>query len=77
MANFYCKYCGASFPNVMALSRGDCFYNPHGKKHELYEGSEKRVYTCKYCGAQFPNLVALTRGNCFKNPNGKRHEPAL
>jgi len=77
MANFYCKWCGTKYSSVSSLTSGSCFKNPNGKKHELYEGSEKSQYTCKWCGTKYSSLLSLTNGSCFKNPNGKKHEPAL
>ncbi|GHT80401.1 hypothetical protein FACS1894130_11560 [Spirochaetia bacterium] len=76
MANAYCKWCGQKFPNVTQLSQGICSKNPNGKKHELYEGSEKTEYECKHCGRKFPNLAQMSQGSCSKSP-GKRHEPRL
>ena len=77
MANFYCKWCGQKYSSVSSLTNGFCSKNPNGKKHELYEGSEKAQYTCKYCGQKYSSLSSLTNGFCSKNPNGKKHEPAL
>jgi DNA-directed RNA polymerase subunit RPC12/RpoP len=75
--NYYCKWCGLKFSSVMGLTSGPCSRNPDGKRHQLYEGSEKSQYVCKHCGLKFSTLIGLTAGPCSKNPNGKRHEPAL
>ncbi|MCX6350523.1 MAG: hypothetical protein NTX03_01535 [Bacteroidetes bacterium] len=77
MEKFYCKCCGSSSTSLTGLTSGNCFKNPEGKHHALYEGSEKSQYACKYCGSKASTLTALTSGNCFKNPNGKNHSPAL
>lgn len=53
MANFYCKWCGSKYSSVSSLTSSSCSKNPDGKKHELYEGSEKSQYTCKCCGSKF------------------------
>jgi uncharacterized protein (DUF983 family) len=73
---FYCKWCGASYPSVTGLTAGTCSRNPDGKKHELYEGSEKSQYTCKYCGTKYPSFAGLTAGSCSKSPH-KKHHPAM
>ena len=79
MANFYCKWCGQSFPSVSQLTSNVCGRHPNGvyNKHELYEGSEKSEYTCKWCGQKFPSISNMTSHPCGQNPNGKLHEPAL
>jgi DNA-directed RNA polymerase subunit RPC12/RpoP len=74
--NFYCKWCGQKFPSVSSLTMNSCSRNPEGKKHELYEGSEKSQYTCKYCGQKFPSLSSLTMNFCTKSPH-KKHAPAM
>jgi transcription elongation factor Elf1 len=74
--NFYCKWCGQKYPSVVSLTAGSCSRNPEGKKHELYEGSEKSQYTCKYCGQKFSSLVNLTTNACSKSPH-KKHAPAM
>lgn len=76
MANFYCKWCGNKYSSVVGLTAGSCIRNPEGKKHALYEGSEKSKYTCKCCGSSYSSLVSLTQGSCLKSPN-KKHQPAL
>ncbi len=77
MANkFYCKWCGHTYGNISSLTSGTCSQNPNGKRHELYEGSEKSHYNCKYCGQRYASLSSLTCGSCSKSPN-KRHHPAL
>ncbi|GHU56830.1 hypothetical protein FACS189442_5680 [Spirochaetia bacterium] len=76
MANTYCKWCGQKFPNVTQLSQGYCLKNPDGKKHVLYEGSEKAEYECKHCGRKFGNLTLMSQVSCLKSP-GKSHEPRL
>ena len=76
MANFYCKWCGVKRPSVMNLLNDTCSKNPNGKRHELYEGSEKSQYTCKWCGISRPSIMNLVNGNCSKSPT-KQHEPAL
>jgi hypothetical protein len=73
---FYCKWCGMNYSSVVSLTNNSCSKNPNGKKHELYEGSEKSQYTCKYCGQKYSSLVSLTNNSCSKSPR-KRHEPAL
>jgi DNA-directed RNA polymerase subunit RPC12/RpoP len=77
MANYYCKWCGQKYSSVLSLTSHSCSKNPNGKKHELYEGSEKSKYTCKWCGQQYSSILSLTSHSCSKNPNGKKHEPAL
>ena len=76
-SNYYCKNCGAKYPTVQSMSCGICHKNPEGgKRHELYEGSEKREYVCKNCGAKYPTLASMSSGICHRNPEGgKRHEP--
>lgn len=76
MANFYCKWCGSKYPNVSNLTNNSCSRNPNGKKHELYEGSEKTQYTCKHCGSKYPTISNLTNNSCSKSPT-KKHHPAL
>jgi redox-regulated HSP33 family molecular chaperone len=73
---FYCKWCGTSYPSVSSLTASSCLRNPEGKKHELYEGSEKSQYTCKYCGTKYPSLSSLTASSCSKSPH-KKHHPAM
>jgi transcription elongation factor Elf1 len=73
--NFYCKWCGQKHSSVTSLTVGSCSKSP-GKKHELYEGSEKSQYTCKYCGQKYSSLTSLTCGSCAKSPN-KKHQPAM
>ncbi|OJV71045.1 MAG: hypothetical protein BGO42_04320 [Flavobacterium sp. 40-81] len=41
--------------------------NPEGKKHALYDGSEKSQYTCKYCGYKSSILSSLTSFSCSKS----------
>ncbi len=77
MPNFYCKHCGLKFTNLPSLTNGFCNRNPGGRKHELYEGSEKSEYYCKHCGLKFTNLPSLVNGFCNRNPYGRKHEPAL
>lgn len=82
MANYYCKYCGARAPSVSELTSSPCTRHPLGigKRHELYEGSEKKRYTCKYCGGTFPSISNMTSCACIKHPNGPnrgKHSPAL
>ncbi len=77
MANFYCKCCGTKYSSVSSLTSGFCSKNPEGKKHALYEGSEKSQYVCKYCGTKYSSISSLCSGFCSKNPNGKHHSPAL
>lgn len=76
MANFYCKWCGTKHSSVSSLTGNSCSKNPDGKRHELYEGSEKAKYTCKFCGIQHSSISSLTGNSCSKSPN-KRHQPAL
>lgn len=76
MANFYCKWCGTKHSTVASLTTNSCSRNPEGKKHALYEGSEKSEYTCKYCGNKHSTLTSLTLNSCSKSPN-KKHQPAL
>lgn len=77
MANFYCKYCGTKYSSVSGLTAATCSRNPDGKKHVLYEGSEKSQYTCKHCGTKYSSITGLTAASCSRNPHGKKHEPAL
>ncbi len=82
MANYYCKYCGAKFSSISTLTSSPCTRHPlgQGKRHELYEGSEKSHYICKYCGRSFPSIANMTSAPCTKHPNGGnkgRHSPAL
>jgi DNA-directed RNA polymerase subunit RPC12/RpoP len=76
MANFYCKWCGTKYSTVSGLTTNSCSRNPEGKKHELYEGSEKTQYTCKYCGTKHSTISGLTTNACSKSPT-KKHQPAL
>jgi hypothetical protein len=76
MANFYCKWCGTKHSSVSTLTVNTCSRNPNGKKHELYEGSEKSQYTCKLCGRQSHTLGSLVANSCTKSPT-KKHQPAL
>lgn len=76
MANFYCKWCGSKYTNVTTLTSGSCSKNPEGKKHGLYEGSEKSQYVCKCCGSKYSNLTTLCTGSCSKSYT-KKHQPAL
>lgn len=76
MSKFFCKWCGTSHSTVSNLTSNSCSRNPEGKKHELYEGSEKDKYTCKYCGVQHSTLSNLTSNSCSKSPH-KKHHPAL
>lgn len=73
---FYCKWCGNNSSSVSSLISKTCSRNPEGKKHALYEGSEKAQYTCKYCGLKFSSLTSLTSKSCSKSPY-KYHHPAL
>ena len=73
---FYCKWCGQNYTSVSSLASVSCSKNPEGKKHELYEGSEKSQYTCKYCGQKYSSIFLLTANSCSKSPN-KKHHPAL
>ncbi len=73
---FYCKWCGQNFSSVSSLTANSCSRNPEGKKHELYEGSEKSQYTCKFCGQKFSSISSLTANSCSKSPH-KKHHPAL
>lgn len=73
---FYCKWCGQSYSSVSSLTSGSCSRNPEGKRHELYEGSEKTQYTCKYCGQKYSSISSLTSGSCSKSPH-KKHHPAM
>jgi len=76
MANYYCKWCGQKYSTVSSLTANSCSKNPAGKKHELYEGSEKSQYTCKYCGQKYSTLFSLTANSCSKSPY-KKHHPAI
>jgi len=76
MANYYCKWCGSKYSSISGLTSGSCSKNPNGKKHELYEGSEKSQYVCKYCGSKYSSLSGLTSGSCSKSPT-KKHQPAM
>lgn len=76
MSNFYCKWCGHKSSSVSSLTANSCVRNPDGKKHELYEGSEKSQYTCKCCGHKSTSLSSLTANSCSKSPT-KHHQPAM
>lgn len=76
MANFYCKWCGSKSSSVSNLTANGCSKNPDGKRHELYEGSEKSQYTCKCCGSKSSSLANLTANGCSKSAT-KKHQPAL
>lgn len=73
----YCKWCGRSFPSLMAMAGSSCSKNPPSKRHEQYASDEKAKYECKWCGRCFPSLMAMAGSSCSKNPPSKRHEPAL
>jgi predicted nucleic acid-binding Zn-ribbon protein len=73
--NYYCKWCGVKHPSVSSLTANGCLKSP-SKRHELYEGSEKKQYTCKHCGAKHPSISSLVTNGCLKSPS-KWHEPAL
>lgn len=80
MANYYCKWCGSRYSHIGGLSTGSCSKNPNGRKHELYEGSEKSRYTCKYCGKESSTILTLIGSFCLRHPKGSgkgRHHPAL
>jgi len=72
----YCKWCGSKYTQVSGLTMGNCNRNPEGKKHELYEGTEKSQYVCKYCGYKSTSISGLCSANCSKSPS-KKHSPAL
>jgi DNA-directed RNA polymerase subunit RPC12/RpoP len=74
-AHYYCKWCGSKYSSISSLTAGSCSRNSNGKKHELYEGSEKKQYYCKWCGSKYSSISSLTAGSCSRNPNGKKHEP--
>lgn len=77
---FYCKWCGQDFSDPKSLLASGCPRNPNGRRHELYEGSEKAQYICKYCGMTYRTLRDLTCNHCQKHPAGHlghNHEPAL
>ncbi|MCH5150263.1 MAG: hypothetical protein J1G30_06320 [Spirochaetales bacterium] len=74
---FYCKWCGISYFSIGSMSRGFCSKNPNGKKHELYEGSEKSKFYCKWCGMSYFSISSMSCGFCSKNPSSRNHEPAL
>ncbi len=76
MANFYCKWCGSKHSSVSSLTINSCSKNPEGKKHALYEGSEKSEYTCKFCGSKHSSLSSLCINSCSKSPT-KKHQPAM
>lgn len=76
MANYYCKWCGQKSSSVSSLTSLSCSKNPEGKKHALYEGSEKSQYVCKCCGQKSSSLSSLTSLSCSKSPT-KKHQPAL
>lgn len=76
MSNVYCKWCGHISSKVSTLTMSSCSRNPTGKKHELYEGSEKSEYTCKCCGHKSSKISTLTMGSCSKSST-KKHQPAL
>ena len=71
------KHVGDLVPNLGKASRiYEYAKNPDGKKHELYEGSEKSQYTCKCCGSKYSSLSSLTSSSCSKSPT-KKHQPAM
>lgn len=74
MPRYYCKWCGSSASSVSSLTSGSCSKNPVGRKHEPYEGEEKKFYFCKYCGTRGSSISSLTSGSCSKSPT-KRHVP--
>lgn len=74
---YFCKYCGSEYSSISKLTFHRCSFNPHGKNHALYEGSEKEQYACKYCGSEYSSISKLTFHHCSKNPNGKYHSPAI
>ena len=76
MSNFYCKWCGIKYTSISSLTSNSCSKNPEGKKHALYEGSEKAQYACKWCGTKYTSLSGLTTNSCSKSPT-KKHHPAL
>jgi len=76
MQNFYCKWCGQKYTSVAGLTSNSCAKNPEGKKHALYEGSEKSQYVCKFCGRKYTSLTGLTMNSCSNSPT-KKHQPAL
>ena len=78
MAKVYCKWCGREAEDAWHLAHSSsCSKNPHGKEHELYEGSKKSQYTCKWGGRTDPDIWHLANSTtCYKSPY-KRHEPAL
>ena len=61
----YCICCGMAFSNPRDLLASGC-NKSSTKRHVLYEGAEKSVYTCKYCGrlapAPRPRAVVLAGG---------------
>lgn len=71
----YCKWCGRSYPSLMAMAGGTCNKNPNNQKsHERYNGTEKAKYECNWCGRSYPSLMAMAGGTCSKTQN-RRHEP--
>jgi transcription elongation factor Elf1 len=76
MANFYCKWCGVKHSSISTLTANFCSKNPEGKKHTLYEGTEKTKYNCKFCGNSNSSMATLTANFCSKSPS-KKHQPAL
>ena len=80
MPNYYCKYCGKSFPNLNVLHVNTCILHPDGPQnhHELYEGGEKTHYICKYCGQKYFSIESMVANRCPHHPNGRgkgRHAP--
>ena len=77
MANYYCKYCGASNTSIKSLTGGQCKRNPTVKKYHVpYEGGNKPKYYCKYCGDSNSSIEFLTGGSkCLKNPESEYHIP--
>lgn len=76
MPNCFCKYCGAKHATISSLTSSSCSKNPEGKKHSLYEGTEKSNYNCKFCGAKHATISSLTSSSCSKSPT-KKHQPSL
>ena len=72
MARFYCELCGASYDSAKNLVNNSCSKSPT-RKHQLYEGTEKKMYTCKFCGVQYSTIANLVNNSCSSSPT-KKHQ---
>ncbi|MDR1231990.1 MAG: hypothetical protein LBK61_11405 [Spirochaetaceae bacterium] len=67
----YCKWCGVvdMSGNAGRLVKNYCRTSPT-RKHEPYEGPQRRFYMCKYCALELPSFEQLARSPCKKSPQG-------